>query len=126
MPSFAPIVDVENVAGDARGQHLRRLCGWLEDQRTLAIASIAMGEEAATIEMQFTIDEAHALALAAFAGDRRALTSPGIARKLSATVAILFRVCHAAGALQNIGVGDDGGGDCGHRDEAADDEPAGN
>lgn len=117
MSCFAPLVDVENLAGDVRGQHLRRVAGHLDDMCTLAIASMTVGTDIADIELRFDINEAHALALAALSGDRRALTTPGIARKLSATVAILFRVCLASGGLQHIGVDNDGGSLGGHRDE---------
>lgn len=125
MASFAPIVDVENVVGEARGHHLRRVAGLMEDDRTVAVAAMATGETSATIEFTFDLAEAHALALAALSGDRRAMTTPGLARKLSATVAILFRVCLATGGLQQEdGHDGGGGGHGGDRDAAADDECA--
>ena len=70
--------------------------------------------------------EAADSSVAALSGDRRALTTPGLARTLSATVAILFRVCLATGALQEMGTFDGGSGDdLGREQEAGGDEDPG-
>lgn len=120
MTPLTVMVDVPDTMMPGR----RRVAGMLDDNKTLAIASMAAGESTGTLELSCELVEALALAEAALAGERRALTHPGLARELSATVAVLFRVCLSAGAVvpENQTEGDDGGtGHCGDRATTADD-----
>ncbi|GAA2871779.1 hypothetical protein GGQ99_000984 [Aminobacter niigataensis] len=103
MKSITVAVDVANLAAGAgpRG-HFRRVVGLLDDRQTVAIATMVSGQAVAEHELSFRLDDGLRLAEAVLAGDRRAMTQPGLARTLSATAALLFRVSHAAGAFQTI------------------------
>ncbi|TDR35717.1 hypothetical protein [Aquamicrobium defluvii] len=104
-------VEVPDLAG---GEGARRVAGVLDDLETICVALKAGGEEQAVSEFSFSIGEAAALSRACLSGDRRALTTPGLARILSASVAVLFRVAHHAGAFRH---GDLDERDAGHDDD---------
>ncbi|MBS9720058.1 hypothetical protein JYU29_05070 [Tianweitania sp. BSSL-BM11] len=76
-----------------------RIAGLTPDSRIIVVASLKAGDTIADHEFSFGLDDGMRLAEACLSGDRRALTSPGLARKLSATLAILFRVCVQSGAI---------------------------
>ncbi len=112
-------VDVADLAkGAGEGGHFRRVVALSEDGTSLVVATMTAGEGVATTELTFRLDEARALAERVLSGDRRAMTQPGLARILSATAALLFRVSLAAGAIQET---PDGGGE---RDGHLRDQPA--
>ena len=113
MRALTVSVDVRDLARQGLGA--RRIAGLIEDRETLAVCSITEGDRIATPEFEFSLAEALALSEACLSGDRRALTTPGLARILSATVAVLFRVSLAAGAMQRQEVPD--GGDVGYLDD---------
>ena len=126
MTPFAILVDVADA--ERRDPTYRRVAGLLPDNETVAVATKTAEGTIANGELTFKLNEANALAEAVLAGDARARTTPGLARILSASVAVLFRVCHAAGALQAIqkiedaDAGDDDTGHLGDRPEAGEDE----
>jgi hypothetical protein len=80
----------------------RRVAGVLDGGAHIAVCSILDGDRIATSETEFSFADARLLAEACLAGDRRALTTPGLARILSSAVAVLFRVSFAAGAFQRL------------------------
>lgn len=82
---------------------LRRVAGIMEDGRSFAVATMAEGSNVADTEFAFELGEAVTLSETILAGDRRAMTTPGLARILSATVAVLFRVAAEAGAIKPDG-----------------------
>jgi len=103
----------------------RRVVGLMEDNATIGVCSIRDGDKIANTELEFNLGEAAHLAELILSGDQRAKTTPGLARILSASVAMLFRVSLAAGALQQLtGDIDERRDDelSDDRDEAADDE----
>lgn len=103
MKALTVAIDVANLTADAGPDgHFRRVVGLLDDRETVAIAQMVAGEPVAQTELSFRLTDAQRLAEAVLAGDRRAMTTPGLARMLSATAALLFRVSHAAGAFQTI------------------------
>lgn len=103
MKALTVFVDVANLAADAGPDgHFRRVVGLLDDRETVAIAQMVAGQAVAETELSFRLTHALRLAEAVLAGDRRAMTTPGLARTLSATAALLFRVSHAAGAFQTF------------------------
>ncbi len=119
MQNLSVLVNVPDQAAPGR----RRVAGLLDDNQTIVVASMLEGGTIAELELSFRLCDAVAIAEAALAGDRRAMTTPGLARILSTTAAILFRVSLHAGGLQQLGEIDERGG--GHeidRDEAAADE----
>lgn len=97
MRAMAVMVDVPNreLAVGAR-----RVVGLMEDNATIGVCSIRDGDKIANTELEFNLGEAAQLAELILSGDQRAKTTPGLARILSASVAMLFRVSLAAGALQ--------------------------
>lgn len=107
---LAITVDVADLAkGAGESGHFRRVVCLSEDGAALTVATMTAGEDMATHELTFRLDQAQALVDRVLSGDRRAMTTPGLARILSATAAFLFRVSHAAGAIQPIfGERDDG------------------
>jgi hypothetical protein len=110
MPALRYIVDVADLAAGAGPDgHLRRVAGVLPDNETVALGRMVAGSGAVETEFTFTLAEGQALCEACLAGDRRALTRPGLARILSATAAVLFRVAHHAGSFQAIEDIDGGG-----------------
>lgn len=111
VPDFA--------SGDMR---LHRMAGLLSNLETIVVATAPADADQVAAELTFTISDAVKLAEAVLGGERRAVTTPGLARRLSAFALVLFRVCHAANALQNIG-GFDERDDGGDRATAAGDEP---
>ena len=103
MKSLTVLVDVADLAaGGGRDGHQRRVVGLLDDRETVTVARMVAGAGLAEPELSFHLADAVLLAEAVLAGDRRAMTTPGLARTLSATAAMLFRVSNAAGALQKI------------------------
>lgn len=76
-----------------------RVAGLLPDGETIAVASMQAGDRTAVSELEFALGETLSLAEACLAGDQRALTTPGLTRRLSATLAILFRVAVERGAV---------------------------
>jgi hypothetical protein len=112
MRAMAVHVDVHKLGEPASS---RRVAGVLDGGEAIAVCSILDGDRIATPEAEFSLGDAAALADACLAGDRRALTTPGLARILSASVAVLFRVSIAAGVLQRTE--DFDGGDAGHLDD---------
>lgn len=77
-----------------------RVAGLLDDAETVAVATMRAGADKATQELSFTLAEGVRLAEACLAGNERALTTPGLARILASTTAILFRVSVAGGCIQ--------------------------
>lgn len=130
MTPFAILVDVADA--ERRDPTYRRVAGLLPDNETVAVATKTAEGTIANGELTFSLSDINRLAEAVLAGDARARTTPGLARILSASVAVLFRVCHAAGALQPImqtiedaDAGDDDTGHLGDQPEAGDDEGGG-
>ena len=118
MIPLSVMVDVPDLMQPGR----RRVAGLLDDNKTLAIGTMVEGRSEGSLELSCELAEALALAKGALSGDRRSLTNPGLARKLSATVAVLFRVCQTAGAIIPENEGGDGGtGHGGDRTAAPDD-----
>lgn len=113
MRSLSYLVDVPDLRTPDSTR--RRVAGVLADGATLAVASMRAGEAAAPPEFEFSLGEAIELAQACLSGHPRALTTPGLSRKLSATVAILFRVAVVAGAVHSQE--DDAHGATGHLDD---------
>lgn len=115
------LVDVADA--QSRDTTRRRVAGLVDDE-TIAIATMMAGDRTAVGELEFSLSDMVRLSEGCLSGSQRALTTPGLARKLSATVAVLFRVAVAAGAITGEGpvfceAGDDGGtDDHGDRDEA--------
>ncbi len=97
---FTVIAAVPDIASGNTAR--QRLAGLAADRETVVVASQLAGEETAEAELTFTLGEAGALCAAVLSGDRRAGTTPGLARKLSAFALVMFRVCSAANALQHI------------------------
>jgi hypothetical protein len=112
MTALQVLVDV----ADARKPGFRRLTALTPNNRQLVVCSAREGSENGDAELRFDLDQANQLARAALAGDARALTTPGLARTLAATVAVLFRVCVSTGALINVDEEDFDGG-TGHFDD---------
>lgn len=105
-----------------KGADTLRVAGLLDDNQTIAVATTRPGAAEATEEITFALGEAVHLAEQCLAGHERALTTPGLARILSATIAILFRISIAGGSIQQQ---NEDAGAYGHRDdrtEAAADE----
>lgn len=123
MKALTVLVDVADLAsGGGPDGHQRRVVGLLDDRETVTVARMVAGDSLAEPELSFLLTDAVLLAKAVLAGDRRAMTTPGLARTLSATAAMLFRVSNAAGALQKI-EGFDGDAElCGDRGEETGDE----
>ena len=110
MATLTYIVDVADIAaGAGPNGHFRRVAGVLPDNQTIAVGRMVAGGATLDTEFTFTLAEGQALCEACLAGDRRALTRPGLARILSATAAVLFRVAHQAGSFQAIEDFDGGG-----------------
>ncbi|WP_127523643.1 hypothetical protein [Mesorhizobium sp. Z1-4] len=103
---------------------LRRVAGLLDDDATIAVALMAEGDNQAEPEITFQIAEGQQLAEAVLAGNDRAKTTPGLARILSASVAVLCRVALSAGALREIEHGN-ADGLCRDRGEAGQDGHSG-
>jgi hypothetical protein len=99
-----------------------RIAGLAHENSTIVVASMKAGDTIADHEFSFLLGEGLQLAEACLSGNRHALTSPGLARKLSATVAILFRVSVQSGAIQQQGNIDDGDGLQPDRSKARGDE----
>ncbi|MDG4894641.1 hypothetical protein P9272_13770 [Mesorhizobium sp. WSM4976] len=119
MRALTVYVDVRDLA--RQGVGARRVAGVIDGGEKVAVASILDGDRVATPELEFSFADALTLAEACLSGDRRALTTPGLARYLSAAVAVLFRVSCAAGALQRQG--DFDGGDAGYLDNRTETGP---
>lgn len=85
-----------------KGSDTMRVAGLLDDDTTVVVATMTPEAELATPELAFELAQALQIAEACLAGHTCALTTPGLARILSATVAILFRVSLAAGAIAKI------------------------
>lgn len=117
MRQLAYIVDVPD--RHSRDTVRRRVAGLLPDGETIAVASMQAGDKTAVSELEFPLGETLCLAEACLAGDQRALTTPGLTRRLSATLAILFRVAVERGAvIENPVGGADGPDDFTDRGEA--------
>ncbi|CDX54527.1 hypothetical protein MPL1032_190135 [Mesorhizobium plurifarium] len=113
MRALTVAVDVRDLT--RAGVGARRIAGVLDDNQTIAVCAMQDGDRIATPENEFSLADAKLLAEACLSGDRRALTTPGLARILSSTVAVLFSVSTAAGAFQRIE--DPDGGDAGYLDD---------
>ncbi|MCZ8545050.1 hypothetical protein OOJ09_12725 [Mesorhizobium qingshengii] len=124
---MAVMVDVRDLG--SAGVSARRVVGLMDDNATIGVCAIRDGDRTATAELEFNLGEAARLAELILSGDQRAKTTPGLARILSASVAVLFRVSLAAGALQQqLQTEDFDGRDGGHLDdqlEAGGDEDPG-
>lgn len=79
---------------------ISRVAGMLDDRRSVAVATLPLGQTVAAVELEFDLGDAMRLCDRCLSGDARALTTPGLARILSATAALLFRVSVAAGAIE--------------------------
>lgn len=120
MRALTVMVDVADLAGAVGA---RRVAGVMDDNATIGVCAIHDGDRIVNSELEFNLGEAALLAERILSGDQRAKTTPGLARILSASVAVLFRVAHAAGALQQIEGLDERRDDFSDdRDEAANDE----
>lgn len=87
----------------ATGGGVLRFVGMLDDNRSLAIATMPAArpqDYQAKAELQFELGEAVRLAQACLAGDRRALTTPGLARVLAGTVLALAKIAESGQALE--------------------------
>lgn len=114
------MVDVADLTGAVGA---RRVAGVMDDNATIGVCAIHDGDRIVNSELEFNLGEAALLAERILSGDQRAKTMPGLARILAASVAVLFRVSLAAGALQQTGELDERRDDFpDDRDEAADDE----
>lgn len=113
VTSFSPLVDVAVPGGE------RRVAGVIGDETV--VVALMNADGVAREEYRFALNEAAELAQQCLAGDRRALTRPGLARILSSAVAVLFRVSLASGGLQRVEETDErrNGGDRGTAAEAA-------
>lgn len=105
MPELSVLVDVEDRTGEVKAAHLRRVVGLMPDNETVVVAAMVAGAGQAKTETAYTLAEAVEIAEACLSGERRALTTPGLARILSSAVAILFRVSLSRGGLQPLGPG---------------------
>jgi len=126
MTALQILVDV----ADSRRPGFRRITALSANGRKLIVATAREGSLLGEPELSFELSEANQLARAALAGDARALTKPGLARTLAATVAVLFRVGFASGALiiddeGDHGEDDGGTGHLGDQQETGGDEGAG-
>lgn len=121
--SLQILVDVP----DSRREGFRRVTLLAENSRELIVATMREGSLLGEPELRFELSEANQLARLALAGDARALTRPGLARTLAATVAVLFRVAFASGALiiDDEEKNDGGTGHLDDQPEAGRDEGAG-
>jgi hypothetical protein len=97
---FIALVDVPDAASGNTAR--RRIAGLLDDRETVVVASFLAGEGEAVTENSFTLSELDQLARDVLSGERRAITSPALARKLSAFALVLSRVSHAANAFNTI------------------------
>ncbi|RUW45664.1 hypothetical protein [Mesorhizobium sp. M8A.F.Ca.ET.021.01.1.1] len=113
MRAMAVFVDVPNRELPVGA---RRVVGLMEDNATVGVCAMRDGDRIVNTEIEFNLAEAARLAELILSGDQRAKTTPGLARILSASVAMLFRVSIAAGALQRQQEAFDGG-DAGHLDD---------
>ena len=78
----------------------KRLVGLAQGDQTIVVAKQREGRpDAAELELSIEVCDAIELAQQCLAGDRRALTSPGLARKLAATVTVLAQAGLAAGTI---------------------------
>jgi len=126
MRALTVMVDVRDLA--AGGVSARRVAGLLDDNATIGVCAMQHGDKIVSTELEFNLGEAALLAERILSGDQRAKTTPGLARILSASVAVLFRVSLAAGALQQIQTEELDDRDGGHLDdqlEAGSDEDPG-
>lgn len=124
MKPLTVMADVPDLTAAVPAAHLRRVVGLLDDDQTVVVAKHVAGQNTAETEISFALGHAAELAHACLAGNRRALTTPGLARILSSTVAVLLRVSLAAGGVKSTGELHDG--HAGHGDDrgaAAADEP---
>lgn len=118
------LADVQHLDRAQPAEQFRRVAGTIGPD-TIAVATMVAGEALAQTELSFPVDRAIRLAEAVLAGDQRARTTPGLARILSATACVLFRVARQAGGIQSM---ESYSLDDGHRDdrpEAAGDEDPG-
>lgn len=100
-----------------------RVVGVFDDRQRVAVATLPLGSNNAAVELEFDLGDAMRLCDRCLSGDARALTTPGLARILSATAALLFRVSVAAGAIETEEPDDGNGGlDEIDRDETQGDE----
>jgi hypothetical protein len=123
MRSMAVMLDVRDLGRPEVSA--RRVVGLMDDNATIGVCAIRDGDKIVNTELEFNLGEAAKLAELILSGDQRAKTTPGLARILSASVAMLFRVSLAAGALQHQTEGLDERRDADipdDRDEAAADE----
>lgn len=107
-------VSVQVSISAPKGGETLRVAGFTDDSERISIATMEPGSNAGTHELTFTLGQALEIAEHCLAGNPRALTTPGLARILSATVALLFRVSMAAGAITTVR-GDEHGD--GHRQD---------
>ncbi|MER2536898.1 MAG: hypothetical protein ABTQ31_17230 [Rhizobiaceae bacterium] len=127
MKPLTILADVPHLDRASRAEQFRRVAGML-DAQSLAVATMVAGEAEAQTELIFSVDDAVRLAERVLAGDPRARTQPGLARILSATACVLFRVAQQAGAIQSMEIFDGDDANAGHLDdqqEAGGDEGAG-
>lgn len=108
MRALTVMVNVADLAGAVGA---RRVAGVMDDNATIGVCAIHDGDRIVNSELEFNLGEAALLAERILSGDQRAKTTPGLARILSASVAVLFRVSLAAGAFQQTeGLDDRDGG----------------
>lgn len=120
MSPITIMVDVPDRAIANPAEQFRRVAALAHDNTAIVVATMVAGEANARHEHSYQLGYAAALAEACLSGDRRALTTPGLARILSSAVAVLFRVSLAAGSIQREDDGHDS--NAGDRREAAPDE----
>jgi hypothetical protein len=113
---YIALVDVPDLGSGNTAR--RRYAVLVEDRETIVVASRLPGEIEAVTELQFKLADAEQLARDCLAGERRAVTMPGLVRRLSAFALVLSRVCHAANAFQHI----EGWHDSGDPDDRAEAE----
>ncbi len=126
MRAMAVMLDVRDLGRPEVSA--RRIVGLMEDNATIGICAIRDGDRIADTELEFNLGEAAKLAELVLSGDQRAKTTPGLTRILCASVAMLFRVSLAAGALQQQsteGLDDRDGGHLDDQFEAGGDEDPG-
>ncbi|MCF6120517.1 hypothetical protein L2449_27205 [Mesorhizobium muleiense] len=114
MRALTVMVDVADLAGAVGA---RRVAGVMDDNATIGVCAIQDGDRIVNSELEFNLGEAALLAERILSGDQRAKTTPGLARILAASVAVLFRVSLAAGALQQHQTEEIDDGDGGHLDD---------
>ncbi len=96
-------IEIFHQVGDQRMPGFERLV--CQDGAAILVARRrcdAPATEAVTPEFSFDLGEAVELADACFGGNARALTTPGLARILCASVLVLFKAALSSGAIIKV------------------------